>query len=300
MVSRIEAFEASLHGSQRAQGLLLRRYGIPPTAANLAVLTQYATRVRRARWWGVVGVLVAAGLGWLGPSVDAAGWHLARLFAGYVVGSGLAEFAVPALQRSGPTHVASLTTRAPASLLPLWARILPWLCLVPCLAAPALLLWDHPVEVSRFSDSIGTVQFTAAWFSPNVLIATAVFALAGLVVWRATMHALAVRPLPLDDTDEARVELLTRALSARAVSGTAAALGFSLLAGLGYLSVEPLTSRVCTAVQDCRYVYAWHDRYDLIQSVGVVLVLAAIVLFWFSRLPRVDQELLRVTVPASP
>jgi len=93
MVSRIEAFEASLHGSQRAQSLLLRRYGVPPTEANLAVLTRYAVRVRRARWWGVVGVLVAAGVGWLGPSQHAAGWYLARLFAGYLVGSGIAEFA---------------------------------------------------------------------------------------------------------------------------------------------------------------------------------------------------------------
>jgi hypothetical protein len=67
-----------------------------------------------------------------------------------------------------------------------------------------------------------------------------------------------------------------------------------------YLSVEPLMSQVCTAVQDCGYVYAWHDRHDLFQSVGALMVLAAILLFGFSRLPRVDQELLRVTVPASP
>lgn len=300
MVSRIEAFEASLHGSQRAQSLLLRRYGVPPTEANLAVLTRYAVRVRRARWWGVVGVLVAAGVGWLGPSQDAAGWYLARLLAGYLVGSGIAEFAAPAMQRSGPTHVASLTTRAAGSFLPWWARTLPWLCLVPCLAAPVLFVGEHPVGITRLQDRRGSVLATAAWFSPSVLIGTAMFALAGLVVWRVTMHALAVRALPLDRTDQARVELLTRALSARAVCGTAAALGLSLLGGLAYLSARALMSRVCTTVADCGYAYAWHDRHNLFESIGALMVLAAILLFWFSRLPRVDQELLRVTVPASP
>jgi hypothetical protein len=298
-MNRIEAFEASLHGSQRAQGLLLRRYGIAPTERNLSMLSTYAARVRRSRWWGVVGVLVAAGLGWLGPSEDAGGWTLARLFAGYLIGSGVAEFASPRLEPSGSTHVASLSPRVPASLLPTWARVLPWVCLVPCLAAPVLILGDHPAGVTRFRDRSGRALATAAWFSPAVLITTALLALAALVLWQLTLHALAARPLPLDREDEARVDLLTRALSARAVSGSAGALGLSLLGGLGYLSAEPLVSEVCLSVGDCHPVYTWHDNVGLFQDVGGLMIVAAILLFWFSRLPRVDQHLLRVVVPVS-
>jgi hypothetical protein len=119
------------------------------------------------------------------------------------------------------------------------------------------------------------------------------------VVWQLTLHALAARPLPLDREDDARVDLLTRALSARAVSGTAGALGLSLLGGLGYLSAEPLVSEVCLSVSDCHPVYRWHDNFGLFQDAGGLMIVAAILLFWFSRLPRVNQHLLRVAVPVS-
>jgi len=298
-MNRIEAFEASVHGSQRAQNLLLRRYGIAPTEKNVTALSAYAARVRRTRWWGVAGVLIASGLGWLGPSADAAGWNLSLLLAGYLIGSGVAEFASPTLQHSGSMHAASLSPRAPASLLPSWARILPWLSLVPCLAAPVLLVGDHPVGVTRFKDSSGSVRTSAAWFPPSVLIGTAMFALAALLVWRVTLRALTARPLPLDRVEAARVDILTRALSARAVSGAAAALGLLLLGGLGFLSAEPLMSQVCTVVTDCHYVYAWHHKYSLFQDVGGLMVVAAVLLFWFSRLPRVNRALLRTTTLAS-
>ena len=298
-MNRIETLEASLHGSRRAQSLLLRRYDIAVREENTRALAAYASRVRRARWWGVAGVLIASGLGWLGPSVDAAGWHLSLLLAGYLIGSGVAEFVSPALQHSGSVHAASLAPRAPASLLPLWAQVLPWLCLVPCVAAPVLLLGDHPVGVTRFTDSMGSVIATAAWFPSSVLIGTSVFALAALLVWRLTLRALTARPLPLDRVGAAQVEILTRALSARAVSGAAAALGLMLLSGLGYLSAEPLMSQVCTSVNDCHYLYGWHDHYGVFQDVGWLMAVAAILVFWFSRLPRVNRARLRTAAPAS-
>ena len=62
------------------------------------------------------------------------------------------------------------------------------------------------------------------------------------------------------------MDLLTRALSARAVSGAAAALGLLLLGGLGILSAGPLMSRVCTSVNDCHYLYRWHDHYGIFQD----------------------------------
>lgn len=296
-MNRIEAFEASLHGSRRAQSLLLRRYGIAAHEEHQRALAAYAARVRRARWWGVAGVLIASGLGWLGPSVDAAGWNLSLLLAGYLIGSGVAEFASPTLQQSGSMHAASLAPRVPASLLPPWARVLPWLFLVPCLATPALLVGDHPVGVMRFKDGSGSVSVSAAWFSSSVLIGTAVFALAALLVWRLTLRSLAARPLPLDRVEAARLDMLTRALSARAVSGAAAALGLLLLGGLGFLSAEPLMSEVCTSVTDCHYVYGWHRQYSVFQDVGGLMVAAAVLLFGFSRLPRVNRALLRTAAP---
>lgn len=294
-MNRIESFEASLHGSQRAQSLLLRRYGIAPTEENWATLSAYASRVRRARWWGVAGVLIASGLGWLGPSVDAAGWTLSLLLTGYLIGAGVAEFAAPTLRQTGSVHAASLAPRVPATFLPSWARVLPWLTLVPCLAAPLLLVGDHPVGITRFKDAAGSVMATATWFPPSVLVGTSVLALAGLVVWRVTLRALAARPLPLDRPEAARVELLTRALSARAVSGTAAALGLLLLGALAFLSAGPLMSQVCTSVNDCDYVYGWHHHYDVLQSAGGLLLVAAVLLFWFSRLPRVSPALMGTT-----
>jgi hypothetical protein len=298
-MNRIEAFEASLHGSKRAQSLLLRRYGIAPTEGSVAVLSRYAVRVRRARWWGVAGVLIASGLGWLGPSVDAAGWNLSLLLTGYLIGSGVAEFASPKLQQRGSVHAASLSPRVPATLLPVWARILPWLTLVPCLAAPMLLVGHHPVGGTRSKDSSGSVGATAVWFPPSVLVGTAVFALAALVVWRVTLRALTARPLALDRVEAAQVDILTRALSARAVSGAAAAVGLLLLGGLCFLSAEPLMSRVCTSVGDCHYVYGWHNEYSRFQDVGGLVGVVAVLLFWFSRLPRVSHARLRTTAPSS-
>ena len=298
-MNRIEAFEASLHGSRRAQSLLLRRYGIAACEENTRALAAYASRVQRARWWGVAGVLIASGLGWLDPSVDAEGWNLSMLLAGYLIGSGVAEFVSPALRQSGSVHAASLAPRAPASLLAPWARVLPWLFLVPCLAAPVLLLGDHPVGVARFKDGTGSVLATAAWFPSSVLIGTSVLALAALLVWRLTLRALTTRPLPLDRVEAAQVDILTRALSARAVSGAAAALGLLLLGGLGSLSGAPLMSQVCTSVNHCHYLYGWHDHSGVFQGVGGLMAFAAILVFWFSRLPRVNRALIRTAAPAS-
>ena len=286
-MKRIEEFEASLHGSQRQQALLLRRYDIEPTPSNLAVLVRYAARVKRARWYGVLGVVVAAGVGWL-DLVD--GLQPALLFAGYLVGSGIAEVRSVVPPSTGPTHVASLAARHPALLVPTWVRVLPWVALLPLLASPLLLVGDHPVGVSRFRNRTGSVYVESTWFTADVVAGTVVLALAALVLWQMTLHLLTARPLRLEDADLARVDVLTRALSARAVSGTAAALGLSLLARLCFLGGRALMSQVCTSVQDCAHVYSWHERYRDLETAGGLLLLAALVVFWASRLPRVDRR----------
>ena len=113
------------------------------------------------------------------------------------------------------------------------------------------------------------------------------------------MRRLARRGLPVDNPGAARLDLLTRALSARAVSGAAGALGLLLLGALAMLSVEPLMSQTCTRPGDCHYLYAWYASYDLFQTTGLFMVLAAILLFWFGRLPRVDDSMLRSATGSS-
>jgi hypothetical protein len=296
-VNRIETFEASLHGSQRQQTLLLRRYGIEPTEVNLAVLVRYAARVKRARWYGVIGVVVAASLGWF-EVTD--GLQPAVLLAGYLVGSGVAELRSVRPPPSGTLHVASLSHRRPALLLPTWIRLLPWVSLVPLLAAPLLLVGDHPVGVFAFRDRSGSVHMTATWFSGEVVTTTVALALACLALWHATLHLLTTRPLPLEDSDLARVDVLTRALSARAVSGTAAALGLALLARLFVLGGRALDSQVCTSVQDCRPVYGWHEHAAALDWTGGCLLLASLLVFWASRLPRVDRRAWSGTLATTP
>ena len=127
----------------------------------------------------------------------------------------------------------------------------------------------------------------------DALYSIVIFAGTGLILWRLALNRLTRRRLPADNPGAARLDLLTRALSARTVSGTAAALGLSLLGALAFLSDEPLISMTCTTVSDCHYLYVLHSHYEVIESVGLTAALAAIVLFLVSRLPRgIDPSLL--------
>ncbi len=279
--------------------MLLRRYGIERNDENRVTLAAYAARTRRSRWWGVVGALVASGAGLLGSAGDVPGHSIAWIFAGYLVGSALAEVLTPARRSGGTVHAASLTVREPGLLLPTWARTLPWLCLLPCLAAPLLLWGDHRTGTTRVHDLTGRSMAQASWFPSAALISAAVVAASALVFWWLTLRRLARRRLPADALDAARLDLLTRALSARAISGAAAALGLTLLAGLAFLGAEPLMSRACISTAKCPYLYAWHDRYDELQNVGGLLLVAAILVFWLGRRPRVDQSRLQSAAGSS-
>lgn len=277
--------------TEPATDALLRRYDFALTADHRAMLGAYRARVRRARWWGVIGALLAGAEGLLGPTDQ----FYARILIGYLVGSTLAELFSPRRRASGPVHAASLTTRQPGLLLPLWARALPWVALVPCLATPLLLLGDHPTGVTHVHDRLGSGFATAYWFSTGDLLSIAMLAAAALVCWRLTLLNLARRGLPADSPEAARLDLLTRAFSARSVSGTAAALGLCLLAGLASLSAQPLNSQVCTYVGPggCQSLYAWRHWYGTFENLGLLAVLLALGVFWLSRLPRVDAATLR-------
>lgn len=272
---------------------LLVRYDIEPTPANVATLASYVRRTHRAHWYGVLGALVVGAFGLLGTTGQSLWLGLTRIMIGYLLGATVAEVLSPRRRAVGTLHVASLVPRDPDQLLPRWGRWLPWGALVPCLAAPLLILGDHPTGTHRLHDHTGFAMYTEAWFPTQTLLSTAVLAGIGLVLWRLALHRLARRPFPTDRPGAARLDLFTRALSARAVSGTAAALGLLLLAGLASLSVPVLVSVTCSSPGECHDLYAWREHYSLIQDVGGISGLWGFFLFLSSRLRRrVDPALL--------
>lgn len=278
----------------------LHRFGIECTDENRAHLAAYIRRSHRSRWGGVMGVVLAAGVGWLGTTDQSLQLGIARLLVGYLAGSLAAELFSPRRQAAGVVHAASLQTRKPSRLLPVWARVLPWLVLIPCLGAPLLLMGDHQTGVTRFHDRGGSGMARAHWFSAPALITICVTALAALLLWRLTLRRLARRRLPVDSLGAARLDLLTRTLTARAVSGAAAALGLCLLGGLASLGVDPLMSMTCTSIADCHHLYAAHALEHDLEDVGLGLFAGAVVLFRLSRSPRVDPSLLRTSAGTSP
>jgi hypothetical protein len=286
--------------AEREATSVFRRYDVAPTEANLATFAAYRARTRRARWCGVLGAVVVGGVGWLGSANQSGDLLLVRLLMGYLVGSAAAELFSPQRLAEGVVHTATLSPRQPHHLMPLWARVMPWLFLLPCLAAPLLLVGDHFTGVTRVHDHMGSSMATASWFSDATLYSIAIFAVGGLIVWRLALTQLTQRRLPADSHGAARLDVLTRALSAQTVSGTAAALGLALLGSLANLSSEPLVSMTCTAVSNCHYLYGLHAHYDLIQTLGGVAWWAAFILFLVSRRPRgIDPDLLERAAKSS-
>jgi hypothetical protein len=285
--------------AEREMTSLLVRYDIEPTPGNVATLTAYVRRTHRAHWLGVIGALAAGALGWLGSTgVKGAGWGLARILIGYLIGASLEEVFWPQRRAEGPVHTASLVTRDPDHLSPRWGRWLPWAALVPCLFAPLLLLGDHPTHVYQAHLHHRRSEFiTSGWSAAPLLVTTALIAAAGLVLWRLSLHRLSRRRLPADQPGAARLDLLTRALSARSIAGTAASLGLVLLGGLASLGQTLMYSRSCTPSGGCDVVYAEHPYAHHIQDLGLLIVVA-LFLFLFSRIRRrVDPALLG---PVSP
>jgi hypothetical protein len=278
--------------AEREMSPLLARYDIRSTTENLAAVTAYRKRTHRLHWYGVLGAVFAGSAGLLGSTGEGSGWSVATLLVGYLFGSTVAEAFSRQRRAAGSVHAASLVTRRPDRLVPPWLRVLPWVSLVPCLAAPLLIIGDHPTGVTRFKDHTGSGMAHATWFSTTALVTTAVLAASGLILWRWALCRLARRRLPADRPGAARLDLLMRALSARSISGTAAALGLVLLSGLASLSDQVLVSSTCTAVAHCHDLYSAEAQRHLIENVGAVVGVVGIVVFLASRRRRIDPALL--------
>jgi hypothetical protein len=279
--------------TEREMTSLLVRYDIEPSSVNVATLTDYVKRTHSAHWYGAIGAVVVGALGWLGPAGQSGGLLLSRILIGYLLGASLEEACWPRRRAEGAVHTASLVPRAPDQLLPRWGRWLPWATLVPCLFAPLLLLGDHPTNSVHSHVARRSRIFTDQdWSAAPLLVTTALLAAAGLVLWRLALHRVARRSLPADQPGAARLDLLTRALSARSIAGTAASLGLMLLAGVASLNQMAVYSQACAQPGGCDVVYAFHPYADQIQGLGLLGVVG-LFLFLFSRIRRrVDPALL--------
>ena len=234
------------------------------------------------RWFGGLGAITfASGGWWFGSDSDALGLSFARFFAGYLVGSIVAERALVGLDRRD-LRSASLAPRTASSLLPLWARVGPWLVLPLAAASPLLLLGEHPRGVSRIHTRTSSGFATAWWFSPATLTGVSVTAVVTLVLAIVVTRRLAHRPLVLDDSESAHLDLVMRRRSARAVAGAATALGLQLLAGVCFLGVDPVISQVCTPPSDCHQVYTF-PSYEELQNLALLLVASGFLVFLVAR-----------------
>jgi hypothetical protein len=222
---------------------LIDRAGLPPGPALIGGAVEYLRRTRRGRRYGLIAGLLLG----FGPL---AGDHqlnlvLPRLLAGYLLGLLVSELVVPRTARL-PRRSAALRARRAGDLLPAWARMTPWVVLVPVLASP-LLGGIHP---ARGLVKVAAAGYTCSgsppgWPGTPALVAGAALGVAGLAVAELTLSALARRARPADDPAAARLDDVVRGMSARAAVGGATALGLALLALISGAVANDVHSFVC-------------------------------------------------------
>jgi hypothetical protein len=275
-----------------ASGALLQDAGLPQDAAALAPVGEYLTRTKRARRLGlVVGLVGFSIIGSRGGGPLALG--VSFVLVGYLLGVLLGELTSPSRSR-GNLRLASLQPREVTSLLPTWARWAPWVTLLPAAFAPLLLLGSHPQGATAYQTPPGSCSAWAQWPSAQVLWAVACAALVGLTVSQLTVRRLIHLRYPAEDEDLARVDLLLRGVSARAVVGGATSLGLALISGTSYLVGEGLHSWVCvqTAPQ-LGLVYPFGPALDAWMQPAGLVVLTVSLLIWVVSRRRVDPPLRR-------
>jgi hypothetical protein len=277
-----------------ASAALLQDAGLPQDAAALAPVGEYLTRTKRARRLGlVVGLAGFFIIGGRGDGPLALG--VSVVLVGYLLGVLLGELAAPRRSR-GTVRLASLRRREMTSLLPTWAHWAPWVTLLPAAAAPLLLLGSHPQGATAYQTPSGSCSAWAQWPSAQVLWAVACAAVVGLTVCQLTVRSLVHMPYPAEDEDLARVDLLLRGVSARAVVGGATSLGLALISGTSYLVGEGLHSWVCVQTAPrSGLVYPFGPALDAWMQPAGLLALVVSLLIWAVSRRRVDPHLRRGT-----
>jgi hypothetical protein len=223
--------------------LLVDEAGLPSDAAVIGDASDYLRRTKRGRRYGLIAGLVL-GIGPLAGN-DQLNLVLPRMLAGYLLGLLASELLAPRPGRP-PRRAAALRARQAGDLVPAWARIAPWIVLVPVLAAPLLVRIRPAAGTERtVTASYSCSATNPGWPGLPVLVTAAVIAVAGLAVAELTLRALARRARPADNLVTARLDDVVRGMSARAVVGGATALGLTLLGTIGQAVANDAERMVC-------------------------------------------------------
>lgn len=207
--------------------LLLADAGLPTHPGTMRMASDYLSRSRRGRRFGLAGGVV------LGATLPAAAGQamlaLPLIPAGYLLGILVSELLTPLPTRSA-VRSAELRPRCRADLLPHWARATYWVLLIPVLAAPLLMLMHRAPGVTRIVTADYTCSAAAATWPHGPLVLAAALGASGLAIAEITLAALTRRARPRDDSGLARLDDVMRRMSARSVAAGATAVGLTMLA----------------------------------------------------------------------
>jgi len=270
---------------------LLAEAGLPSDPGTMSMASDYLSRTRRGRRFGLIGGVV------LGASIPAAAGHamlaLPLIPAGYLLGVLVSELLTPLPTRSA-VRSAELHPRLRADLLPHWVRVTYWVLLLPVLAAPLLMLMHRAPGVTRIVTAVYTCNAASSTWPRGPLVLAAVLGASGLVVAEITLAALTRRARPGDDPGLARLDDVMRRMSARSVAAGAAAVGLTMLAMICQALDEVGHASICAphppvGLEPAAYPWAaslvpWTGRAGLILLVVALLVAATFQ--WRNTIPR--------------
>lgn len=269
--------------------------GVEASTEHLARADDYLARARRSRWIGLACGLVA-GVGPLAGEEDHS-LVVPRLLAGYLFGVLLSELFTPASAR-GRVRVASLRPRSARDLVPRFALVLPWVVLVPVMAAPLLALGSHPRGVTRFKSPQADCFGRAYWPQTSTLIGIAALAALGLVLLVLAVRRATRRAQQAEDLSTLQLDRALRGRSVRAAVASASAMGLVLLGLIGQYVYDGIHSYDCTRpfignASTNGNVYSWGDTFSpWLQNASLALMLLAIPVWMiFRRLPLPSPEL---------
>lgn len=270
---------------------LLAEAGLPAGPGTMIMASDYLSRTRRGRRFGLIGGLV------LGASLPAAARQamlaLPLIPAGYLLGVLVSELLTPLPARSA-VRSAELRPRRRADLLPHWARATYWVLLIPVLAAPLLMLMHRAPGVTKIVTADYTCSVAATTWPRAPLVVAALLAASGLAIAEITLAALTRRSRPGDDPRLARLDDVMRRMTARSVAAGAAAVGLTMLAmvcqeldQVGHASI--CTARPSVGPEPAAYPWAaslvpWTGWAGLLLL--VVALLVAVTFQWPNTIPR--------------
>ena len=279
--------------NEERASILLADAGLPDDQGALCMASDYVSRTRRGRRWGLIGGFV------LGSSLPAAAGQailaLPLIPAGYLLGVLISELLTPLRTRTA-VRGASLQPRHSADLVPNWARATYWALLIPVLAAPLLTLTHRAPGVAR----IVTADYTCgsgalANWPRNPLVLAAVLGATALAIAEITLATLTRRARPGDSPGLARLDDVVRRMSARSVAAGASAVGLTMLAMICQVMDQVGHESVCAVRppvgggEPAAYPWAaslvpWTGWAGLFFLIAAVLVACA--LQWRNTIPR--------------